>query len=76
MLTYYGSEIRVSIVLNGSDKVVVSTDASPEALSQAGSNLAVLRLQKGDRVWVEHAFGRGYYTYSNVPATTFSGFLI
>jgi hypothetical protein len=65
--------VHVDIVHNSSPKVraMASTpDYSP------GSNLAVLRLQKGDRVWVEHSGGKGYHTHSDVPLTTFSGFLI
>jgi hypothetical protein len=42
----------------------------------AGPNLAVLRLQKGDTVWVKHISGTGYHTHSDAPITTFSGFLI
>lgn len=40
----------------------------------AGTNLAVWTLQKGERVWVRNHSGKGYY--NDGPITTFSGFLI
>ncbi|XP_061195822.1 complement C1q tumor necrosis factor-related protein 3-like isoform X2 [Saccostrea echinata] len=66
------SEIYTYLVLNGSTKVTTLANNS----YQAGPNLAVLRLQKGDRVWVKHWSGIGYFTNSDAPVTTFSGFLI
>lgn len=40
----------------------------------SGPNLAVLTLQKEDRVWVKHHYGQGY---SGTPSiATFSGFLL
>ena len=69
----YGSQtIVVDIVLNGAIKVKILATGN----YNAGPNLAVLSLQTGDRVWVEHYFGQGYNTDSNGPLTTFSGFLI
>ena len=69
----YGSQsIYVDIVLNGATKVRTMAITS----NDAGPNLAVLSLQTGDRVWVKYYAGQGYYTHSDGPITTFSGFLI
>jgi hypothetical protein len=65
--------IYTYLVLNGTPKI---TTAAYTGSYSAGPNLAVLRLQKGDRVWVKRYTGTGYYTESNAPITTFSGFLI
>nr|XP_022294885.1 complement C1q-like protein 4 [Crassostrea virginica] len=69
----YGSQIIFAdIVLNGAIKVKILATGN----YNAGPNLAVLSLQTGDRVWVEHYFGQGYSTYFGGLLTTFSGFLI
>ncbi|XP_062588928.1 uncharacterized protein LOC134250580 [Saccostrea cucullata] len=67
--------IYTYIVLNGSAKVTTMAYGSSDNYD-SGPNLVVLRLQKGDRVWVKHFGGTGYYTQSDAPLTTFSGFLI
>ena len=73
----YGSKsIFVDIVLNGATKVRTLVSQSSQEYSDAGPNLAVLSLQIGDRVWVKHNSGVGYWTNSDGPITTFSGFLI
>ena len=64
--------IYVDIVLNGASKVRTMAYTNYDA----GPNLAVLSLQTGDRVWVKHWSGQGYWTHSDGPITTFSGFLI
>ena len=64
--------IYVDIALNGARKVRTMAITN----NDAGPNLAVLSLQTGDRVWVKHNGGQGYYTHSDGPITTFSGFLI
>ncbi|XP_062588931.1 uncharacterized protein LOC134250583 [Saccostrea cucullata] len=74
----YGSNtIYTYLVLNGSTKVTtLAYGYSGYMYNSAGPNLAVLRLQKRDRVWVKHYSGTGYNTDSTAPFTTFSGFLI
>ncbi|XP_062596068.1 complement C1q tumor necrosis factor-related protein 3-like [Saccostrea cucullata] len=68
----YGSQnIYVDIVLNGSTKVRIMAFTGNY---DAGPNLVVLNIQKGDAVWVKYYSGTGYYT--DGPLTTFSGFLI
>ncbi len=69
--SYNTLTIYVDIVLNGTIKV--RTMAYTGEFT-AGPNLAVLTLQKGDRVGVKHFSGQGYYI--NGPITTFSGFLL
>nr|XP_022291258.1 uncharacterized protein LOC111102700 isoform X2 [Crassostrea virginica] len=69
--------IRVDIVLNGATKVrAMAYSTGGHGYIEAGPNLAVLSLQTGDRVWIKHNSGQGYYTESAGPITTFSGFLI
>ena len=68
--------IFVDIVLNGVTKVRTLAFGIGSDLLKAGPNLAVLSLQTGDRVWVKNYYGQGYYTTSDGPITTFSGFLI
>ncbi|XP_056003563.1 uncharacterized protein LOC125675420 [Ostrea edulis] len=72
VVEYSKQNIYVDIVLNGSSKVRTIGDAS--AGFQTGVNMAVLRLQQGDTVWIRYHAGKGYFT-SNTPITTFSGFL-
>ena len=69
---YSSYNINVDIVLNGASKVRTIAQTNYDA----GPNLAVLSLQTGDRVWVKYYTGLGYWTYSDGPITTFSGFLI
>ena len=68
----YSTNIHAAIVLNGATKVRTMAYTNHDA----GPNLAVLSLQTGDRVWVIHKGGQGYWTHSDGPITTFSGFLI
>jgi hypothetical protein len=73
---YSNKSIYVGIVLNGSTKVRAMAYTSNTDYEDAGPNLVVLTLQKGDKVWIKHWAGTGYYTYSDGPVTTFSGFLM
>ncbi|XP_062599186.1 multimerin-2-like [Saccostrea cucullata] len=68
-----GSNIYVDIVLNGSTKARTMAYYSGDS-HDAGPNLVVLNVQKGDAVWIRHYSGTGYY--SSGPITTFSGFLL
>ncbi|XP_056016823.1 uncharacterized protein LOC125673821 [Ostrea edulis] len=63
----------VDIILNGSSKV--RTIGEDDAGYQTGTNMAVLRLQQGDTVYIRRYSGKGYYTH-NTPITTFSDFLL
>ncbi|XP_056014496.1 complement C1q tumor necrosis factor-related protein 3-like isoform X2 [Ostrea edulis] len=74
--SYSTNAIYVQLILNGSPKVIAMAETTGSSSNEAGPNLAVLRLQKGDRVWIKYYAGRGYFSYSNAPVTTFSGFLI
>ncbi|XP_056016362.1 complement C1q-like protein 2 isoform X1 [Ostrea edulis] len=73
VVEYIKQYSKVDIVLNGSSKVRTIGDSN--AAFQTGVNMAVLRLQQGDTVWIRHASGKGYYSNS-IPITTFSGFLL
>lgn len=58
-------------VLNGVTKVrTIAYSNAGNEYHKAGPNLAVLPLQKEDRVWVRHCQGH----YSGGPITTFSRF--
>nr|XP_022292083.1 uncharacterized protein LOC111103249 [Crassostrea virginica] len=75
--SYDTMTIYVDIVLNGATKVrTMAYSQGGHGYEEAGPNLAVLSLQTGYRVWVKHHHGRGYFTHSDNPITTFSGFLI
>ncbi|XP_062587016.1 multimerin-2-like isoform X3 [Saccostrea cucullata] len=75
--SYSASSIFVDIVLNGSNKVrAMAHVTNPNDQYETGTNLVTFRLQQGDTVWVKHYSGQGYYTHSDAPDTTFSGFLI
>ncbi|XP_065927337.1 putative uncharacterized protein MYH16 [Magallana gigas] len=67
--------IYVDIVLNGSAKVRALAwynSGNSIAIHQTGTNLVILHLQTGDRVWVKRGGGTGYYSDS-AHSTTFSG---
>lgn len=66
--------IYVDIVLNGVRQVRVAVATSNSDYYDAASNLALLTLQREDRVWVSYAAGLGYYDGGRT--TTFSGFLL
>ncbi|XP_062598299.1 multimerin-2-like [Saccostrea cucullata] len=71
------SDLHVDIVFNGSIKVrALAYSYNSNDLYETGTNMVSLRLQQGDTVWVKHHSGKGYYTHSDAPITTFSGFLI
>lgn len=72
-LEYITQYLKIDIVLNSVSKVRAVSDSS--ASYQTATNMVVLNLQKGDRVWVRHLYGKGY-TSADVSETTFSGFLI
>lgn len=63
-------------MLNGTPKVKTLAETSSNDHDDAGPNLAELSLKTGDRVWVKHNAGAGYYSFSYGPVTTFSGFPI
>ncbi|XP_061167550.1 multimerin-2-like [Saccostrea echinata] len=70
------NDIYVGIVLNGSRKVrAMAYNYNSNDDYETGTNMVTLRLQQGDTVWVKYYAGKGYYTYSDAPLTTFSGFL-
>ena len=72
-IEYSTQYLQVDIVQNSVSMVKLLGD--DHADFQTGTNMVVLNLQKGDRVWVRHVSGKGYWSAS-VPATTFTGFLI
>lgn len=73
--SYDTNSIYVDIVMNGVSKVrTMAYSYNGYDRDEAGPNLAVLTLQKEDRVWIKHHFGQGYYSDGHI--TTFSGFLI
>ncbi|XP_061195794.1 uncharacterized protein LOC133204028 [Saccostrea echinata] len=75
--SYKNNAIYVDIVLNGSSKVrSIAFPNWPHEQYDTGTNLVTLQLQKGDAVWVRFNYGIGYWTTSDTPATTFSGFLM
>ncbi|XP_062596183.1 uncharacterized protein LOC134257611 [Saccostrea cucullata] len=51
--------IFVDIVLNGSTKVRTMAYSTGNDYDDAGPNLVVLTIQKGDAVWVKHYYGAG-----------------
>ncbi|XP_052710470.1 uncharacterized protein LOC128184878 [Crassostrea angulata] len=68
--------IWVDIVLNGSTKVRALAwydSGSSIRIHQTGTNLVILHLQTGDRVWVRRNGGTGYHS-GTYCMTTFSGF--
>uniref|UniRef100_A0A8W8MME0 C1q domain-containing protein n=2 Tax=Magallana gigas TaxID=29159 RepID=A0A8W8MME0_MAGGI len=68
--------IFLDIVLNGSSKVRAMAwygSGNNVSISQTGTNLVILHLQTGDRVWVKRYSGTGYFSH-DIPVTTFSGF--
>nr|XP_022295449.1 paramyosin-like [Crassostrea virginica] len=67
--------IYLDIVLNGSAKVrsmAHYASGSTINIHQTGTNLVILYLTTGDRVWVKRGGGTGYYSDS-VHVCTFSG---
>lgn len=66
--------IYVNIVLNGVTQVKTLANGEGRDFYDAGPNLAVLTLEKNNKVWVTYSAGQGYH-YEG-PVTTFSGFLI
>ncbi|XP_062601426.1 multimerin-2-like [Saccostrea cucullata] len=73
----HNHDIYVDIVLNGSKKVRAMAEVyTSDDAYETGTNLVTLPLDQGDTVWVNHYSGSGYYTYSDAPVTTFSGFLL
>ncbi|XP_022304113.1 uncharacterized protein LOC111111419 [Crassostrea virginica] len=69
--SYNSYSIDVDIVKNGISKVRVDTHGT----YQTGTNMAVLSLDRGDKVWVKFHSGQGYYSTST-PVTSFTGFQI
>ncbi|XP_065928372.1 uncharacterized protein [Magallana gigas] len=73
--SYSNKIIYAEVVLNGVTKVrTMAYSYAGNEYYEAGPNLVVLTLQKGDRVWVKRYSGQGYYI--DGPLTTFSGFLL
>ncbi|XP_062576274.1 complement C1q and tumor necrosis factor-related protein 9A-like [Saccostrea cucullata] len=81
--SYSSNAISVDISLNGYSQVTARSNAGSGSgyrssfsySYQTGTNMAVLSLKRGDRVWIAYNSGTGYYSdYTQI--TTFSGFLI
>lgn len=73
--SYHTQTIYVDVVLNGVTKVrTMAYSSGSNDYYDAGPNLVVLSLQKGERVWIKRHSGQGYYI--DGPITTFSGFLL
>ena len=70
---YSAQGLGLDIVLNNVPKARLL--ASNSASNQTGTNVVVLVLQKGDKVWVNHFHGKGFWTQT-VSLTTFTGFRI
>ena len=70
---YAAQNLQIEIVLNSVSKVRLV--AYKSATYQTGTNMVVLSLHRGDRVWVTHYYGKGYWT-TKVPLTTFTGFML
>ncbi|XP_062601053.1 uncharacterized protein LOC134262704 [Saccostrea cucullata] len=70
--------IWVDIVLNDVTKVraLAYSVSVPGNIEQAGSNVALLQLKRGDKVKTRTANSAGRYHSHNVPICTFSGFQI
>lgn len=72
----YGTEAYVcDMVLNGNVKVRLYTNANSNTPYQSASNMAVVRLQEGDRIWMKMATGNRIYSDSS-SISTFTGYLI
>ncbi|XP_062619637.1 uncharacterized protein LOC134281185 [Saccostrea cucullata] len=67
--------LQTNIMLNGVAKVRSEAFNTGDATYQTGANMILLKLQRGDRVWIARTSGTGYYTES-VPIMTFSGFML
>ena len=68
--------LYVSIVHNGGSKVMTMSDGRRKKdFYDSGSNLVVLNLKKGDKVWTQCHSGSTYYS-EGIAITTFSGFLV
>lgn len=72
--SYLTQSIYVHIVLNGVNQVRAAAETSGSDHYDNGPNLAVLTLQKEDRVWIKYSSGQGYRNNGHI--TTFSGFLL
>ncbi|XP_062619639.1 uncharacterized protein LOC134281186 [Saccostrea cucullata] len=67
--------LETDIMLNGVAKVRTEAYNTGDATYQTGTNMVLMKLQRGDRVWIARTGGTGYYTES-VPIMTFSGFML
>ncbi|XP_061165674.1 uncharacterized protein LOC133174585 [Saccostrea echinata] len=71
----YGNDLFLDIVLNGAKKVrTMSWYPGGTPLIQTGTNAVFVKLQTGDRVWIQKYSGGTYHTYSDAPTVTFTGF--
>ncbi|XP_062620213.1 uncharacterized protein LOC134281794 [Saccostrea cucullata] len=69
------TDLFLDIMLNGVAKVrTLSFVPTGTPISQTGTNIAVLHIQSGDRVWIKNHNGGGYRADRGVPIVTFSGF--
>lgn len=80
VVSWDNHSINTDIVLNGNSKVRTFAESrgfsTPnQYVYQTGTNLVVLQLQVGDRVWVRRSAGRGFIVHST-PMHTFSGYLL
>ncbi|XP_061195772.1 uncharacterized protein LOC133204000 [Saccostrea echinata] len=73
--SYSSDTCYCDIVQNGSIKVRIYTYANGNAPNQSAANMALLLLQKNDRIWLKMAFGTRIYSDTN-SVSTFSGYLI
>ena len=80
VVSWDNHSINTDIVLNGNSQVRTFAESrgfsTPnQKVYQTGTNLVVLQLQVGDRVWVRRSAGRGFIVHPT-PIHTFSGYLL
>ncbi|KAK3577806.1 hypothetical protein CHS0354_024850 [Potamilus streckersoni] len=72
-------DIYTKLVVNGQHKTTAMAESTQVRDDEMGTNIAILRVEKGDAVWISHhdqGLTKDIYSSDNLRIVTFSGSLL
>ena len=64
------------LVINEDPKIEAVVEAKHSVQDLQGGNSAIVKLNKGDKMWIQQRFGDKLESYTGLKVSTFSGVLL